>query len=278
MRSSGGSSGVGAGGTGNGGSGAIGGTGGVSAVGGAAGMPGSGGGGAMMLTGGTGGLGTGGGPGGSGGAPATGGAGGSTGGTGGTRACLTTKTFGENSSDDHRGGSEDTFVENISPTFNFATRPTVFIGGGTEIRVALMRFDVSAIPQSASVCSATLRLFVGSNDSSDEFALHQVLEDWEASSATWQIRLSPNVSWSAVGCGAPTSCSATSAGLFTPVGVPDTPFDVPLDAAVVQGWVSQGATNYGLAIKDTGGVDAVRIRSSEYTNGMRPRLSVTYTP
>ena len=51
-----------------------------------------------------------------------------------------------------------------------------------------------------------------------------------------------------------------------------------VDLRRVQGWASGTIANEGVAIKNTGGVNGARFRSSDHNDGLRPSLELTYTP
>jgi hypothetical protein len=144
------------------------------------------------------------------------------------------------------------------------------------VRRVLLRFDVSAVPVSATVEHVELHL-VTADDPQDgtniECSLHQVMEPWAEFTATWDLA-SVGTPWSASGCGSP-SCSGTaSLGSFVPAQY-STPYTVTIDPAIVQGWVDGSVPNYGLLIANPG-TDMTTFVSSESTDGQRPSLAITW--
>lgn len=198
-------------------------------------------------------------------------------GAGGGPSCTTTQRFGNNTSDDVSSVVRDTYLDDSDESANFGTSDDLYSDEGPETRVALLRIDLSSLPVGATVCAATLRLHLGTNDSSEEQTFHEVLEEWQQGEATWQDRMA-NVAWGAQGCAEPTSCAAAEVGSVTPEGADDRSFDIPLSVALVQRWVSNAAVNLGMAIKCTGGEDGVIFRSSDHDDGLRPSLEITYDP
>jgi hypothetical protein len=144
------------------------------------------------------------------------------------------------------------------------------------MRIALLRFDLAALPAAATIESARLLLRVcddGDCDSSHTFELHQVLEEW-SEAATWNERI-PDTAWTAAGCGAG-SCDAPSIGSLVAPDVAGAQVTIDLDPAAIAGWAADPADNAGLAIS---GIDdsgtAVHFDSSETTTAP-PSLEITY--
>ena len=81
--------------------------------------------------------------------------------------------------------SGDTMVDNSSPDTNFGSEPTLEIEQEeTDIRRALIGFDVIEIPEGRTVATATLQVF--QIDSSEEGALVSFVDgEWSESETTW---------------------------------------------------------------------------------------------
>jgi hypothetical protein len=79
---------------------------------------------------------------------------------------------------------EDTFVKSTRPGSNYGHRPTLEADNYPYVKRTLLRFQVSGIPEGASVASATLRLFVV--DPSDHAGtVRAVLGAWSEANTTW---------------------------------------------------------------------------------------------
>ena len=148
----------------------------------------------------------------------------------------------------------------------------------------MVKFDVSSVPTSSTINSATLHLYVTGKQSqllSDQAVrVHPVTSEWSESQVTWVRRTSVN--WPSPGGAYGASIasvlfSSMSSGAWVTFSIP---------ASTVQSWVDSPSSNYGVLIKldpdsDPGtGSDEkfniVEFASSEKT-GNRPKLEVTYT-
>ena len=182
--------------------------------------------------------------------------------------------WGEGPDDDFHGVTVDTFVQEDD-----ADSPHDLVtleAGPTPERVTLIRFDLAALPASASIDSALLRLRVcddGDCDSSHTFEVHEVLEAW-SEAATWNQRV-PGTDWSMPGCG-DGSCDAASIGGLVAPDQSGVPVTIDLDAAAIAGWADDPAQNDGVAITGTADTGtAVHFDSSETPSGS-PSLEITF--
>jgi hypothetical protein len=192
-----------------------------------------------------------------------------------------TLTIGENA-DDALHGAVDTFLDGSlgNELRNFGATDRIEVNSDT---VGLFWFDLRALPTVSQVDEAAFTLIVPSLDgdtSLEMVFLSPVLEAWEEGlengadgCASWMCR-QPDVPWTTVGCGAPGSRADTALGYFV-ADVFDTPIGLasPALAERVQGWIADPATNFGLAASCGCGT---RYASREGSDGLRPRLSVTY--
>jgi hypothetical protein len=190
-----------------------------------------------------------------------------------------TLVFGENADDDLGEVTADTFMRSNRPTENFGRRVTFDINNSPE--VGLLRFDLSALPQSSRIEGAALRL--RTVDPTNELVLfHRTLERWDEGDgsgdvdcASWSCRTADGATWKNPGCGPPGSREAKALGTLAPDQA-DTTYELkpPELTELVGRWVADDALNHGLAITSTGDVTFV---SSEGLAGHRPRLEVRYT-
>lgn len=80
--------------------------------------------------------------------------------------------------------SKDTFVDSANPSINYGNLTTLQIDNAPSIKRALLRFQISEIPEGASVSSSTLRLFVA-NASAQAGSLYRVEGSWEEATIIW---------------------------------------------------------------------------------------------
>jgi len=167
----------------------------------------------------------------------------------------------------------------INATWPNSNLGTVELKAGTQQQLAtLIYFDLSAIPNSATVQSATLSAYAYERTGSGEFSLglYSVSRAWTEMEATWN-RASGLSRWGTPGCNntisdrasAPSaSVSAGSTGWYS--------WSVRDD---VQRMLNQPASNKGWLLRQNNAVGGLlSFRSSEFaTWEERPRLVVTYT-
>jgi hypothetical protein len=168
----------------------------------------------------------------------------------------------------------DTFLASDTPTTNYTTQSSA-LADGDVVRVALFRFDTSAIATSAVVTAAELHIWTDF-DPGDTCTFHQVLEAWDDATATWNER-STGVAWTNLGAGPPASRATVAVGTVDPT-VAATGYVVTIDPAVVATWVATPATNFGLAIATTQ-ANGTRFTTRESsTTAAHAFLRVTHAP
>lgn len=173
------------------------------------------------------------------------------------------------------------------PDRNFNGREAVVIDGSPQDQVGLFRWDLQGfIPPTSTVDSASI-ILAASSSTSNTYEIYECLQDWVDSEATWnQYRMLPDggpARWALPGAQAgadggtgPFDHGGVVLGGATGTGT----ITVPLNAsglAMVQRWVTDPATNRGVAIFDLGASDDLVVRSAEYgSSGSRPRLRVFF--
>ena len=160
------------------------------------------------------------------------------------------------------GNVTDTFLSGDYPFWAPGGESSLWTGksgGGNENR-ALIRFDLSFLPPTAKVTSATLMVLVSWNDQNNLVYVHRVLAPWSEATAT------------AANFGAP--------GNYAPS--PETGFlagDVGFKSADVtelaRGWVSGAIPNHGVALVEPP-VRTHLFWSSEASLSARPALGLCY--
>lgn len=192
----------------------------------------------------------------------------------GTPPMTTTLTFGERPTDDVTGVTIDTFIQADKPGTAFGDETFVSVDADPE-QHGLLRFELSALPAGATIDSAVLEVNVSNPVETGELLFYRLLEDWEELEATWTNRRKGQ-RWTAAGAAPPMSAfplaqaslAARDTGLFT----------VSLPATLVQSWVDQPSSNFGVVMISTspdgrGGV--FDSRDSDNTN-LRPQLTITF--
>lgn len=171
-------------------------------------------------------------------------------------------------------GTEDTYITTENPssnygssTFLYAEQYMVMVDPYTMEEVyadTLIKFDVSAIPPGADIISACLEVDVYEvygAASTYEVYIDAAPSDWDESTVTY-------------GSYGRADACCVSAGEVTSTGVQQWTHS-NMDE-IVQNWVDNPPQNYGFEISAS--IETtVLFRSSENTEGAKPKLIVEYT-
>lgn len=154
--------------------------------------------------------------------------------------------------------SGDTFVSAFEPFQNFGDRPHLRAGLLDE---SLVQFDLSSVPSSAAIDSATLKLFVVDYDSWAPTNVHRVTAAWDASQATfWNFRqrfeATPLAGFTAVHDRSQKSIDLTTQ---------------------VRRWVTGVQPNYGVLLEARSLLEVTMVSSEGGTPAQQPQLEVCYT-
>ena len=189
----------------------------------------------------------------------------------------------------------DTEINISNPTTNYGTSVNLRVGdgdtAGNGVHRSFIKFDLSSIPSSDTVTSATLSLYENSAEDghgvgSWAVKLQRVRRDWVETEATWNIWKTSN-NWSTAGAGNTSSdiYSATTATVTLDGTVANAFIDWS-DAQLtsdVQDFVSGALSNYGWRIQapDIEDAGANRTRnafslSDHSTSSQRPKLVVVH--
>jgi hypothetical protein len=197
-----------------------------------------------------------------------------------------------------------TLFESAAGTLAAGAEDGVFVGRtgqpvGTALRRGLVEFDLSAIPDGATINSASLRLFTTMDTSqgpaTTTVTLHRTLGDWgegnsnpggvggqggtaQTGDATWRYQFFATDPWSNLGGDFSAQASATvsvgSSGSFV------TWESTAALVADVQAWADNEATNFGWLLRgsETVSRSARKFASSEFpTVNNRPLLTVDFS-
>lgn len=193
--------------------------------------------------------------------------------------------------------ADNTLYEDIFGTYSNGSGDYLFAGrtAAGDIRRGLMRFDVSAIPSSATINSVSLRLHMSRTVVGGQtIGLHRTLESWgegasnaeaqegggidaEPGDATWVHRFYSTTNWSTPGgvfsAVASATRSVSGVGFYTWASSPGLVADV-------QGWVSGSVGNHGWVIRgnEANSFTAKRFDTREnFDVTRRPVLTVDFT-
>ena len=174
-------------------------------------------------------------------------------------------------------GTADSYLSSAQATTNFGDDSSLLLDGddsGADL-VSLLRWDISDIPVEATVSSVSISLGVF-NPSNDDYAVFEVLRDWQENSVSWNSTGTTN--WGSGGAQGNVDSANPVLGVVSPTSTGE--YVLNLNAAgveVVQGWIDGSRPNHGLLISSLVSSDGVDIHSSEATAiANRPALSITF--
>ena len=173
---------------------------------------------------------------------------------------------------------------------------TSMVGG--HVGRGLIKFDLSAIPDTATINSATLTLTIVLDRSGLEMSVHRMLRSWiegvgiggpttgqpgsigspaQTGEPTWNLRAQPSTSWGAAGSLAGVDFVSAASASGTPVGATLTFSSAGLTADV-QRFFANAGTNFGWLIKNTGeGSGGARRVATREDSANAPVLIVDYS-
>jgi hypothetical protein len=129
---------------------------------------------------------------------------------------------------------QDAYISSAAPATNFGAAVTLNIAPGNS---GLVQFDLTSVPPSSTVPVAYLRVFVDRVNAGGSLTFSQVTSAWSEASVTF-----PGPSTAASFATVP----VTAANSFVLVDV----------TALVNGWLANPATNFGISIAGTDGTTA----------------------
>jgi len=179
---------------------------------------------------------------------------------------------------DGYNGLTDTYLTSWYPDKNYGTAECMWLGHPDKM-FSVLRFDLAPLPASARVMTATLQTYHYGGSSTYAIPLnvsaHRLLRPWSETAATWN-RATASVLWQqpgALGSSDRDPAPAAAVDLRQLSGW------VTLDVtALVQGWVEQPASNYGLWLKGTSDRNAqfYLYTANAGAVDLRPRLEIQY--
>ncbi|MBM3933541.1 MAG: DNRLRE domain-containing protein [SAR202 cluster bacterium] len=174
--------------------------------------------------------------------------------------------------------AKDTSFESDTPTVNYhGDYLTVFSYAGYYSR-ALVQFDLSHIPASATIDSADLSLYAFDWFVNDDVTLnvHAVTNPWTEAGATWQTR-DGSTNWTSTGGD---FYATSSASFFSDYPSWQGWYDFDITGLAAD-WVSGVRPNYGAMIKVSNESPSTNLgrmfQSSDTTSDYQPKLEITYS-
>jgi hypothetical protein len=144
--------------------------------------------------------------------------------------------------------TDDTYISENAPLTSFSTGVTVSVRS-EDVMNPLARFDVSGIPANARIVMAKLGLYsLDAEDCTNMVASsYQLLRTWDAATATW-ITATESVTWNIPGANSVIVDRLGEATYTETVKAPFTWYTWDV-TQMVQNWVADGSTNYGVIVK-----------------------------
>ena len=174
-------------------------------------------------------------------------------------------------------GTRDTKLMSDAPATAFGSAPTLEMDGAPAYR-SLMAWDLSAIPDRATILSAEIVLDV-TNVSSDTYGLFAMTRKWSESHATWE-QASASAQWTEAGAASSADRSLNPVATVVPSVLGTTRLSLNAEGlALLQSWIKDPSTNHGFLIETTNhGYDGMDVSSSEASDpAVRPKLMLTYS-
>lgn len=178
--------------------------------------------------------------------------------------------------------TSDTYLRSDYPTTNYDTTTALTLRYSDYSWNArpLLYFDLSSIPSYATVSAATLTLYIESRGNSTTLVenIYPVIRGYTSNQASW-TNYATGSAWGTAGCdNTTTDRSGTAAGSIT-LNVSSGDVTSTDLTSMVQGWISNSATNRGLILVGVSGSGVRYDVSSQNSSSaaQRPRLALTYT-
>jgi hypothetical protein len=180
--------------------------------------------------------------------------------------------------------STDTYIASNAATTNFNTSLQLLVGeadDAIQIGRALLKFDLSQLSSKATILSATLRLYMTAEKSSNARTLrvYRSKRAWTAGGATWN-KYDGSSDWQTAGGFGANDCEQTDIGTLSLSATETAGYkDIPLTVAAIQTMITGGAwTNNGfLLMMDTESADQYIFDSSSAVGDTKwPKLTIEH--
>lgn len=180
--------------------------------------------------------------------------------------------------------SYDTYIDYGSQTTNYDTSTTLIVKNYSGYsRSTLLLFDLSGIPNGASITSVKLKTYCASFSDPVDLRLYECLKSWVSDEATWNIYSTGN-NWSTAGCADSTldydGSTVLSSKEVSPAPSTDELVELPTSSNFTSLIVDNIGGECSFVVKDlltTNGI--YQFHSVEHaTAGLRPVLYIEYEP
>lgn len=178
--------------------------------------------------------------------------------------------------------SKDTYIVAENPTSNSDTDVWLYVGErdvSAQRMRSLIQFDLSSLPDAAIISSATLRLYLGAENSSTgrTMRVYRLKRAWVENQVTWNVYSTGN-NWQTAGGFGSDDCEQTEIAsyVFSPTETINAYKNVVFSGITSKAQLDLG--NGWLMKMDTESNDAMIFRSSNHsTASQRPELIIEYT-
>jgi hypothetical protein len=171
----------------------------------------------------------------------------------------------------------DSYIDEYFPVTNYGTEASLDVSSYTYDARSLVKFDLSSIPPSAIINSATLKLYLHAVGSTNgrTFWAYRLTQSWTEGGVTWN-RYDGSNTWTTQGGDYTTADGSSSI-------VPNGGWTIWDVTSIVKSWVEGGLPNNGFLIRDGDESSTTYYHAQFYSkdeatsNGLRPILEVDYT-
>ncbi len=175
------------------------------------------------------------------------------------------------------GGARDATITSEQAHTNFGGSWTLEMDGVPDI-AALVQWNLGEIPSGSVVDSVRLTFNVP-NASPQTYKIYELKQPWVESEVTW-TQFAAGVPWQSAGASGAGDRGATALGQITATSVGEATLELnAAGVAVVQNWINNPATNFGLILQEYGDANDNRLRldSREITTAAnRPAITIVF--
>ena len=176
-------------------------------------------------------------------------------------------------------GTDDTKIRGDFPTTLRGTAKRLEVDGNPDM-AALLRWNISQIPVGAEIQSASISVNI-LDTSSDLFHLYELRQPWNEGTASYN-EFDTARPWQTAGVQGTNDRGSTVLGTLTGATAGRATIELnTAGVAMVQRWVNDPASNFGLIIQNyaNDATNDLSFTSSEGSNSqLRPKLTIHYTP
>ncbi|NDI36103.1 DNRLRE domain-containing protein [Chengkuizengella sediminis] len=178
-------------------------------------------------------------------------------------------------------GTSDSYLSENDSIVYFGSEATLLIDGDDPSRTgknkyAILKWDVSDIPENKSAISANITLDV-TDASSSSYEIYALKRDWSEAEVSWEENTNGS-NWEQFGADSLSDRGSSVLGVITANTTGTYTVELNGDGiSVVQSWIDDSSLNYGLIIANSSNTNGLDISSSEAVNStLRPKLTINY--